>query len=151
MISRPERDLGNTGVESSGLTLMASSLDFLGVAILPLLAGCDFGTVCGVSAEGLPGSAGSGNSGIVDGSVGIGTGLSSDKFPEYLTGIESWGRCCAMVAVRGLMSCLLRLSLLLLLLLMIQYESGVVSLDSMYPGFHSSELSSVNQMGWLGR
>ena len=48
----------------------------------------------------------------------------------------------------GLMSCLLRLSLLLLLSLMSQYESGVVSLDSMYPGFHSS---SVNQMDPLVR
>ena len=46
------------------------------------------------------------------------------------------------------MSCLLRLSLLLLLSLMSQYESGVVSLDSMYPGFHSS---SVNQMDPLVR
>ena len=49
------------------------------------------------------------------------------------------------------MSCSFRLSLLFLLSLMIQYDSGEVSLDSVYPGFHSSELSSVNQMAWLGR
>ena len=99
MISRPERDLVSTGVESAGSALVFSSLDFFfGVAFLLLLAGGDFATVCGVSAEGFTESAGSGTSGIADGGMGaIGVGSSSDKFAEYLTGTCGWGRWCAMV------------------------------------------------------
>ena len=41
-------------------------------------------------------------------------------------------------------------SLLLLLTLTIEYEYGKAAWDSMYLDFHSTELPSVNQMGWPG-
>ena len=153
MISRPERDLVNTGVKSAGLVLVVSpSGVFFGTAFLLPLAGGTFAIMGGVSAEGVAGRTGSGTSGSADEGVGVlGIGSSFGKFAGYLAGTCSWGRCCELVVQRGLMSCLLRLSLLLLLSLMIQYESRVVSLDSVYPGFHSSNLSSVNHIVWFGR
>ena len=52
LISRPERDLVSTGVESAGLTLVLSLLDFsFGSAFLLLLAGGVFATGSGVSAK----------------------------------------------------------------------------------------------------
>ena len=50
---------------------------------------------------------------------------------------------------RGLRSCLFRLIRRLLSAFTIQYESGWVSRDSMYPGFHSLHPSSVNHMFWF--
>ncbi|KAJ7386864.1 hypothetical protein OS493_006897 [Desmophyllum pertusum] len=94
-MSHPERNLVSTGVESVGSALVDfSSLDLLfSIALLLLLAGGDFATVCGVSAKGFTESAGSGTSGIADGGIGaVCVGSSFDKFAGYL----GWGRCCAM-------------------------------------------------------
>ena len=70
MFSRPERDLGITCVESAGLVVVFTSLDFfLGVASLLLLADGDFAAVCGGSDEELlfTESASFGTSAIPDG------------------------------------------------------------------------------------
>ena len=95
-------------------------LAFFGVSFSLLLTGGDFPTARGVSAGGFSEGVG-GTSGVR---------FSSDKFTGHLTGICAWGRCCATVAKRGLRSRLFCLILLLVLSLMIQYESGQVSFYS---------------------
>ena len=64
LITRPNRDLGSCGVESSGLALAVSSLEFLCISFSWLLAGDVCSMVQGVSVEALVETA--------EGSTGVG-------------------------------------------------------------------------------
>ena len=64
LITRPNRDLGSCGVESSGLALAVSSLEFLCISFSWLLAGDVCSMVQGGSVEALVETA--------EGSTGVG-------------------------------------------------------------------------------
>ena len=101
MITRPERDLVSTGVDSAGPAVVFSASDLgFGVTFLLLLGGDVFATLCGVSAGGIRLVEGdvSGTSEIADGGMGtFSIWSSSGKLVGHLTGTCGWGRCCATV------------------------------------------------------
>ena len=76
----------------------------------------------------------------------LGSGSSSSYALEVSELGARWLDELNLTGCRFLMSCLLR-RINLLLSVTIQYVSGCSSAESMYPGFHSGELSSVNQTG----
>lgn len=102
--------------------LVASSFDFLCNSFSWLLAGNVCSMVHGVLFEALAETAGR----------STGVRLRSGRFVVNLTGTCGWCHCCARIVWRCLMSRLFRLSRLSLFSLIIQYESGEVSFESMY-------------------